>query len=70
MAVCYNENCELLLLSRNWNFLRVRVVAKSADWLCHVCPSAYIRAVPAARIYVKFGIGYFYENLSSKSRIG
>jgi len=38
MGVWYNGICELLLLSRNWNFHRVRIVAKSADYLCHVCP--------------------------------
>jgi hypothetical protein len=35
-----------------------------------VCPSACISAVPTGRIFVKFDIGDFYENLSALVKIG
>jgi hypothetical protein len=59
------------------NFRRIhvgrkkRLLASSFLSVCLcVCLSACISAVPTVRIFVKFSIGDFYENLSKKSRLG
>jgi hypothetical protein len=60
---------------------RVRTVAKQAYYLRHVCPSGHpsvrpsvrpsvcISAAPTGRIFIKFGIGDFYEYWS-RSKTG
>jgi hypothetical protein len=46
----------------------VRIVAKSAYYICHVRLSTRISAAPTGRISMKFQIGNFYENLLRKSK--
>ena len=51
-------------------FRRIRKIAKSDLQLRHVCPSVCQYAgnnwAPTGRIFVKFDIGVFFENLSRK----
>ena len=50
----------------------VRVVAKSAYYLCRVrtCQSPCTSAASTGEVSVKFDIGNFHENLSRNSRFG
>jgi hypothetical protein len=50
-------------------FRRVRKIAKSDYLLCHVCPSAWNNSAPTGRIFIRFCIWVFYENLSIKFKI-
>ena len=52
------NRCELL----QTRFRRVREIARS-DWLRHVCPSACNNSAPTGRIFMKFDIWIFFENL-------
>jgi len=55
-------------------FRRVRKIANSDYYLCHVspnfyqcvCPSVSNNSAPTGWIYITFGIGGFLENLSNK----
>ena len=53
-------------------FRRIRKIAKSDLQLRHVCPSvclsAWNKSAPTGRIFVKFDIGAFVENLSRKMK--
>lgn len=53
---------------------RVRILTKNVYYLLHVCPSACLYAcissIPTKRIFVKFEIGGFFLNLSTKSKFG
>ena len=55
-------------------FRRVRIVAKNACYLSHVCPSfrlsACISSAATWWISVKFDTGNFYENLSRNAKFG
>jgi hypothetical protein len=54
--------------SFGYDFGRVRTLARSGSYLCHVRPSARISAAPTGRISAKFDTVDFYENLSIKSK--
>lgn len=63
------QNTDCMTISvRSYKF--VCVVAKNAYKLRHVNMSACITAAPTGRIFLKLGIGDFYDNLSSNSKLG
>jgi len=45
---------------------RIRKFAKSDNWIRHVRPSAWKNSAPTGRIFMKFYIWVFFENLSRK----
>jgi hypothetical protein len=48
---------------------RVREIAKSDYFLRHVCPSAWNSSAPTGRIFIKFDIWGFFENLWRKFKL-
>jgi hypothetical protein len=46
----------------------VRIVAKSASYICHIRLSTRISAAPTRRVSVKFQVGKFNKNLLRKSK--
>jgi len=54
------------LYSINWLVFRhVRKIAKSENYLSHVCPSVHLYGT-TGRIHIKFNIHRYFENLSRK----
>lgn len=66
-TVGQNKNC---MAVSKCSYKVVCVVAKNAYKHCHVNMSACITAAPTGQIFLKLGIGDFYDNLLSNTRFG
>jgi hypothetical protein len=59
--------CKRQEMPVDWDFRRVRKMAKSDYWLrrMSICQSAWNNSAPAGRIFMKFDIRVFFEDLST-----